>query len=244
MMRLHPHPHPHPRPQSRHRVPQVFSTRCAGCNEPGTDLCDACRFSLASSRPVDVGDDVLAALAYEGVARRSILALKFRNRRTVARHLARLIVTRLGAGASAPLAGAARSRQFRQFDVVTWAPTGADRVRSRGYDQAELLARAVAKELRVPCHRLLYRTHGAPQAGHGRADRLVGPGFRARATRRPLRVLVVDDVITTGATLRRAGEALRLAGIDAVTLVAIAAAPDRVESLVLRHAASRLAAAS
>ncbi len=235
MMRLHTHS------QSRHRVPQVFSTRCAGCNEPGTDLCDACRFSLASSRPVDVGDDVLAALAYEGVARRSILALKFRNRRTVARHLARLIVARLGAGASAPRAGADRGRQF---DVVTWAPTGADRVRSRGYDQAELLARAVAKELRVPCHRLLYRTHGAPQAGHSRADRLVGPGFRGRATRRPLRVLVVDDVITTGATLRRAGDALRLAGVEAVTLVAVAAAPDRVVSLVSSHAASRLAAAS
>ena len=235
MMRLHTHS------QSRHRVPQVFSTRCAGCNEPGTDLCDACRFSLASSRPVDVGDDVLAALAYEGVARRSILALKFRNRRTVARHLARLIVARIGAGASAPLVGAERRRQF---DVVTWAPTGADRVRSRGYDQAELLARAVAKELRVPCHRLLYRTHGAPQAGHSRADRLVGPGFRGRATRRPLRVLVVDDVITTGATLRRAGDALRLAGVEAVTLVAVAAAPDRVVSLVSSHAASRLAAAS
>lgn len=238
-MRLHPHPHS--RPLSRHRVPQVFSTRCAGCNEPGTDLCEACRFSLASSRPVDVGDDVLAALAYEGVARRSILALKFRNRRTVARHLARLIVARLGAGASTPLTGAERGRQF---DVVTWAPTGADRVRFRGYDQAELLARAVAKELRVPCHRLLYRIHGAPQAGHSRADRLVGPGFRCRATRRPLRVLVVDDVITTGATLRRAGDALRLAGIDAVTLVAVAAAPDRVVSLVSRDAASRLAAAS
>ncbi len=240
MMRLHPHPH------TRHRVPQVFSTRCAGCNEPGTDLCDACRFSLATSRPVDVGDDVLAALAYEGVARRSILALKFRNRRTIARHLARLIVARLGSGTSAPLTGAERGRQF---DVVTWAPTGADRVRARGYDQAELLARAVAKELRVPCHRLLYRTHGAPQAGHSRADRLVGPGFRGRATRRPLRVLVVDDVITTGATLRRAGDALRLAGIDAVTLVAVAAAPDRPDrpervSLVSRDAASRLAAAS
>ena len=190
----------------------LFSPVCAGCNQPGEVLCRRCRFTLASA-PAQWGDDgVRAALSFEGLARQMVLGLKYRNRRGVATHLARLMVARLHPG---------------QVDVVTWAPTGPARVRARGFDQAELLARAVARQLGVPCRRLLYRTHGAPQTGHSRAERLHGPAFRARPARAGLRVLVVDDVVTTGATLVAAAEALREAGVAAVVCVAAAATPPR-----------------
>lgn len=192
----------------------IFATLCAGCNQPGTTLCNRCRFSLASASSQVSETGIMAALPFEGVARQVVHGLKYRNRRLVARQLARLMVRRLRVG---------------KFDVVTWAPTSGDRARSRGYDQAELLARAVAAELGVPCRRLLYRSHGAAQTGHTRAQRLQGPSFRARAARQQLTVLLIDDVVTTGATLAAARDALLLAGVGTVHCLAAAATPSGLQ---------------
>jgi ComF family protein len=193
-----------------------FATLCAGCNQPGDTLCHRCRFSLASAASQVSDTGIMAALPFEGVARQVVHGLKYRNRRLVARQLARLMVRRLKVGA---------------IDLVTWAPTSGSRARSRGYDQAELLARAVAAELGVPCRRLLYRSHGASQTGHTRAERLQGPSFRARTSRQQLRVLLVDDVVTTGATLLAAREALLAAGVGAVVCVAAAATSAAAQPL-------------
>lgn len=163
-------------------------------------------------------------MPFEGVARQALLALKYRRRRTLARQLARLMVRRLRLG-SDPAAGAGPGRRRPPFDVVTWAPTTRARVAQRGFDQAELLARAVARELGVPCRRLLYRAHGPAQTGRGRVDRLAAPGFRPRPVVRSCRVLLVDDVVTTGATLAAAADALRGAGASEVRVVAVAATP-------------------
>jgi predicted amidophosphoribosyltransferase len=178
-------------------------------------LCDSCRFAVASSPATIVPGGITAALTFDGVVRTAVLGMKYRNRRAAAKVLAEVLVRRLG------LVGPGRPH----YDVVTWAPTSPRRSVARGYDQAELLARAVAAHVGVPCRRLLYRTHGAPQTGRTRSERLAGPGFRVRPGC-TLRVLVVDDVVTTGATLIAAGEALRTAGIDDVRLVAVAATPS------------------
>jgi ComF family protein len=208
----------------------LLSTRCAGCRDPGEALCHRCRFSLASTRAIRSPEGIRAAFAFEGVPRELIVALKFRHRRSAAGVLGAQMVRRLG---------------LADVDVVTWAPTSARRVRRRGYDQAEAIARAVARQLGVPCRRLLYRSHGAPQTGRSRADRLAGPTFRARRPRKGLVVLVVDDVVTTGATLRTAADALRSAGVARIELAAAASAqlrhsPPRARAVV--H--SRTAAAS
>jgi ComF family protein len=197
-------------------MPALLTTSCASCRQPGEVLCRQCRFALATSPAAIVPGGITAALSFDGAVRSAVLALKFRNRRAVAQVLAETLVRRLGL---ARPGGA-------HVDLVTWAPTSRRRSVDRGYDQAELLARAVARQLGVPCRRLLYRVHGAPQVGRSRAERLQGPSFRARPGVR-LRVLVVDDVVTTGATLVAAGEALRAAGIADVRLVAVAATPAR-----------------
>ena len=195
----------------------LLASRCAACGCAGEVLCHRCRFSLASVGPRPNPDGIRAAFAFEGVARELIVALKFRHRRCAASVIAAQMVRRLG---------------LQHVDLVTWAPTSARRVRRRGYDQAEAIAQSIARQLGVPCRRLLYRSHGAPQTGKSRADRLAGPAFRARRPRHDLSVLVVDDVVTTGATLRTAAEALHAAGVDRVELVAAASAQ-------LRHSPAR-----
>src|SRR5207302_5933256 len=79
---------------------------------------------------------------------------------------------------------------------VTWAPTSAVRRGERGFDQARLLARAVARRLHRPCRSLLQRERGPPQTGRARRDRMTGPTFTVTG-RCPDRVLVVDDVAPT-----------------------------------------------
>lgn len=156
---------------------------------------------------------VHAALPFTGVARAAVVALKYHHRREVAGVLARVLLHRTLPGG---------------VDLVTWAPTSDAHERRRGYDQSFLLARAVARELGVPCRRLLYRSHGAGQTGRARAERLAdGPGFRGRAAvpspSSGLRVLLVDDVVTTGATLAAARDALLAAGVAEVLPIAVAA---------------------
>jgi ComF family protein len=200
------------RPMAAHLIgaAHLFGVVCAGCGAPGAAvLCPGCRESVP--RPVaSPRGGVIAALSYRGTGKQLVAGLKFRNRRHAAHSLAELLAARLATV---------------QVDVVTWAPTSARRRRSRGYDQAELVARALARRLGLPCRRLLRRVPGPPQTGRSRSQRLAGPAFVARPSRRPLRVLLIDDVVTTGATLASAGRALRAAGASHVVLAAAAATP-------------------
>ncbi len=169
--------------------------------------------SCASSR-VWTNRPVQATAELRGETQDLIRSLKYRNQRRVVADLADRLVTSILADPDAPI-----------FDVVTWAPTSVVRQRQRGYDQSELLAKAVAGRLGLRCRRLLFRDRSAPQTGRNRQERLNGPMFRARPLRRPCRVLVIDDVVTTGSTLRAAAHALDLAGASEVCLLAVAATP-------------------
>jgi predicted amidophosphoribosyltransferase len=120
------------------------------------------------------------------------------------------------------LAGAMAALVAREgVDAVTWAPTTAARRHRRGFDQAHLLARAVARRLRLRCVRTLRRRPGMAQTGRSLAERRTGPVFSARGPV-PARILLIDDVVTSGATVAAAARALRGAGAAEVHVLAAA----------------------
>ena len=165
----------------------------------------------APSLPPPSGVDLcVALLAYEDRGRELIARLKDRNARSALRWLVVSMVALV---------------RSIHVDAVTWVPTTRVRRRNRGFDQAQLLARGVARELHVPCRGLLERAHGPPQTGRSVTERRVGPVLAARPARAPASILLVDDVITTGTSVSVAARTLRAAGASRVAVLAAARTP-------------------
>ncbi len=202
-------------------VGALFPVRCAGCGRIADPVCPVCPACAAGLRraPVLAVPPTLdawgAAFAYEGVAREIVARVKYRNERGPLPWLADAMVRALPEHPG-PAA------------VVTWAPASAGHRRRSGFDHGELLARAVARRLDLPAARLLVRDAGPAQTGLGRKARSPGPPLHPAGTGARCRsVLLVDDVVTTGATLGAAAGALRRGGARRVVAVTAAATPPR-----------------
>jgi competence protein ComFC len=198
-------------------VEAAFPASCPGCGRAAEPVCDDCARTLRAppvSPPPAGVDRWLAPFAYEGVARELVARVKYwRTRATVpwlAMHMAQLVVA---AGADIDVG------------VATWAPTTTPRRHARGFDHAEILARAVARGLGLRARPTLRRRPGPPQTGRPAVARRAGPHFDARHGTVPARVLLVDDVATTGATIAAAADALRRAGATSVVAVTAARTP-------------------
>lgn len=190
----------------------LLAVRCAVCDRPGGSPCAACHAELRppAPEPDPPGlDGLIALLRYDGPARPLVARIKYRNHRLAVDWLADALALRLtGVGA----------------DVVTWAPTSPGHRRRRGFDHGEVLARAVARRLGLPARPLLRRLDEVAQTGRPAHERREhAPCFALRARLAPgTRVILVDDVVTTGATLRSAADTLRRPA-GATVLVAAAA---------------------
>lgn len=151
-----------------------------------------------------------AAFLYEGTVRRALLRVKFDGARSTAEVFAPAIAGLLD-GARLP-------------DIVTWVPLGRRRRRARGFDQAEVLARAMASAASLPIAGLLRRVvETPPQSRRSASERRLGlAGAFVAVARAPARVLLVDDVLTTGATAAECAGALRAAGALEVGVVTVA----------------------
>lgn len=202
-------------------------TTCCGCDAPDRALCPRCRSALAPSpRRWTVESEpplpVWAALDYGGAARRVLLAFKDGGRTDAARALARP----LRASIRSALAAARRATSGDGFVRLATIPSTRAAYRRRGYQPVELvLARAGLR----PEHPLRIARQTADQAGLGLADRAVNRGgsLRAQPAAAGIDWLLVDDILTTGATLLEARRALVAAGGRVVGAAVIAHTPLR-----------------
>ncbi|MDH3754009.1 MAG: phosphoribosyltransferase family protein [Acidimicrobiia bacterium] len=180
---------------------------CPVCGSLADAPCEQCIASLRSAGhlpPMPQLDRCAALYAYEGGAAALVTALKYRNARRIVPWLARELASLVG-----------------DVDIVTWAPTTPRRRRERGFDQARLLAAAVGRRRHLPVRTLLRRLDTHPQTGRNRRERLDGPRFSARPVD-GWKILLVDDVITTGVTISTAAAALRAVGAARVDGLAVA----------------------
>ena len=151
--------------------------------------------------PADVPLHVVALARYDDdTVRRRIIALKSGRRNDVIDAVARDMVR--------ALAKTSCNRCTLRPDVVTWVPASHRRVRRTGVDATALVADVVARRLGTDARALLRRRDRTRQSSSDRTARLVGPDVCASPRARGRSILVVDDVTTTGATLRRAVDAL------------------------------------
>jgi predicted amidophosphoribosyltransferase len=197
----------------------VLPRDCAGCALPGRTLCGACAAVLAGApvvhRPTPAPPGLpplVAAAAYDGVVRSLLLAHKERGR---------LALTRPLGGALAAAAGV-----HGRGPVLVPVPSSPAAVRARGHDHARRLAAAAARRLGVRSAALLVQARGVQdQSGldaDARSANLAG-ALRARRRLDGLPVVVVDDVVTTGATLVEAARALTAAGAQVRGAAVVAA---------------------
>jgi ComF family protein len=192
---------------------------CAACDEPALDgaFCAAC---AAMSQPAAAprtlhGVPVLSAGVYSPPLSTAIVRFKYGGRAELSGVLARLVAPSLVQLAVPPDA------------VLVPVPLHPKRLAERGYNQAALLAQELARVSGHECRpRLLSRARATErQVGKARSDRLTNivDAFRVRQ-RAARRAILVDDVVTTGATVRACAQALTRGGVELCAVVALAEA--------------------
>lgn len=194
----------------------LYPPTCAHCRRVGTAWCGGCRERLAALPRSDLVQPLLpeliacAAFSYDGLARDAVLAFKFQR------------ATDLAAALAAHIAGALAASAGWHGTIVP-VPSHPERVRWRGYDHTALLAEAVAGCANLPYVQLLQRTAWrGPQVGRDAVERhqAVRGVFAYVGNHVPESVVLVDDVITTGATMIACAEALTGAGVKHVVCAA------------------------
>ncbi|MCU4671459.1 phosphoribosyltransferase family protein [Microbacterium fluvii] len=192
---------------------------CAGCGEHDVALCERCADALAPAptlRVLEGGLRVWSGREFDGVMARVIRAVKADGRTGCARELA------------PALRAAAVAAGWAPGTLVVPVPTSRAAYRRRGYRVVDLIARRAGLEVRPL---LRARRRAADQRGLDReARRRNVAGAFAASGATGVRVVIVDDVVTTGATLAEAAAALRAAGAEVVGAAVVAGTPRRFPS--------------
>ncbi len=202
---------------------------CVGCGREGPPLCKMCapaldgRLDAPPGAAIGLPGDLPAPLLqldwcapFSGTVRAALHAIKYSGEQRLAEPL-----------------GAAIARRWKRIgvgaDLVTHVPVHAARARTRGYDQAELIARVAARHLGLPYAARVRRERATiAQFDLDRSDRAANVAGAFVADQEPGDgpvghwVLLVDDVVTTGATLAACAEALDAAGAVGISAITVA----------------------
>ena len=210
-----------------HRIVELlFPPKCILCGkmlkQGEVDLCQECRIHgpecPVSKRKRPFLDSWLALWHYEENVRRSLIRYKFYGKRHLAQGYGRLLAMKI------------LQEHDGDVDLITWVPVSKWRKFRRGYDQVELLAKAVGAELGMEPVRCLQKIrHTPPQSRiSGQAQRRANVlgAYRAVEPQRfaGKRILILDDIITTGSTVGECARVLLTAGAKEVHCAAVAAA--------------------
>lgn len=207
----------------------LYPPKCAFCGTLiGKDcrgICEKCGKSLpftknGGKQNGNFFTECLSPLYYEENVREALLRYKFQRRSAYCEAFGSLLAECLAEFLEA------------EVDMVTWVPLSRKRLRRRGYDQAKLLAQVTARELDLPCVPTLEKAiHTPQQSKTGSAEKrranvsgayrvLSGSGISGKT------VLLIDDIVTTGATFSECARVLGMAGADRVFCAALARKRD------------------
>ena len=203
----------------------LFPPKCVLCrrllDREEQDLCPDCRRNTEPYPDKRTRYPHLAKVTglwyYKENVRKSLLLFKFYGHRAYARPYGRLLAGKL-------------RQTGAQFDILTWVPISRPRLWKRGYDQSRLLAQALGKEMNVtPIKTLVKFRHVKPQSrfkdvAHRRANILGAYRCICPEDVRGKRILLVDDIFTTGATAGECARMLLAAGAKSVSLAVVACA--------------------
>ena len=203
----------------------LFPQKCTFCRrllKSGENgMCAACARDVPytrgnAKRSGDFFSVCVSPLYYEGNVREAILRFKFRNATSYAGLFGRLI------------ADCIRDNLAGEYDLISWVPLSAKRLKKRGYDQAMLLAMAAALELDdVAVETLVKHTDVPAQSGLGSAEKRRANVSGSYAASDPeliagKRILLIDDIVTTGSTLSECARTLLGAGAEKVVCATLA----------------------
>ena len=204
----------------------IYPPKCPFCGrvlEKGeVDLCSRCQRSLpwteGQNPSVDFCDVSLSPLKYENGVRKAVHCYKFSYGHMHSKFLGTLMAQCLGDRWSEPV------------DAIVWVPLSKKHRARRGYDQAELLARRVGELAHIPVIGVLEKVRETEtqsrieRPAERRANVLGAYRVREGAEVKGLRVVLVDDVVTSGATLSECASCLRMAGVESVAALTLACA--------------------
>ena len=208
----------------------LYPPKCAFCRkltEDGSLLCPSCGRTIARTGDSAARRDIphlalcLSPLYYTGAVQKSLHRYKFHGRAAYYRIYAELMTECMRA-------------YGEEVDRVSWVPLSRKSLHRRGYDQARLLAEEVARRMNLPCERLVIKIrNNRTQSRTGSVqERLENVKGVYRCCRAPTgeRILLVDDIVTTGATLSEAAGVLLDAGAKSVTGLTAARTPRSGEA--------------
>ncbi len=204
----------------------IYPRKCILCRKilprEEADLCADCRGKapefVRAKRNIPFIAQWTAVWYYKDTVRSSIHRFKFRNSRFYAKHYGKLLHRKL------------KDASLPEFDILSWVPVSALRKLQRGYDQAALIVGALGKQLGIPATRTLRKIrHTPPQSGIREPAKRRANVLGAYKACRPQqiagkRILLIDDVVTTGATASECARVLLTAGAKEVIFAAVAAA--------------------
>ena len=207
----------------------LFPPKCAFCRRlvksNNNLLCPACRANLpytedGGAQHGDFFRLCVSALYYEDTVRQALLRYKFQGSSGYAGTFGRL------------LADCIRANLRGQYDLISWVPLSRERLRERGYDQAMLLAQAAALELQDVAVSTLDKVRNAEkQSGVGSAEKRranISGAYRVADAEliQGRRILLIDDIVTTGATLSECARTLLEGGASQVVCATVARGRD------------------